>query len=73
MKVELNSTIIGEKITKFPSLGISGNNTVVLFHEKECGIVVSKGDGGWKVGDYRKVWNMDCFTLFKGAVTLSNE
>ena len=45
-------------------------DTVVLFHQKSCGVVV-KGSQSWPLGYYSTGWNMSATVPFEGEVVLS--
>ena len=70
MKAVVNE--IEKKETDFPKLMKTDEDTIVLFHSPEKGIVISS-PGVWNVGSYNGSWNMEAFSDLKGSVTLSND
>lgn len=58
---------------KFPCLMIGNNSLIVMFLHYDWGVVVSKGDTNWSVGDHMKSgWAKTVFKPFNGTVELSN-
>lgn len=64
------------KEIEYPWLGVTSDGLVVLFHDKNCGIVVYKPTDypcPNKLGDYHATWQMVFFEPFTGTLTLSND
>jgi len=72
MKSIVKNTEVKQGV-KFPCLMLGNNSLIVLFMQYDNGVVVSKGDTGWNVGDHMNGgWAMTVFKPFNGTVELSN-
>lgn len=73
MIVELKGTK-KERPRVYPYIGKHPQTkVVVLFTEKDSGVVLEEGDGSsFERGKYSPDWNEAAFKLFEGEVVLSN-
>ena len=71
-KLTINPT---NPVRKYPYLGVTKNNCVVLFREYKTGMVVKEGTyPSHTLGYYCNEWlEDDCFTPLVGMVELSND
>ena len=61
------------EIVNYPCIGIDKKNgTIVLFHDKKCGVVINGITGPWMIGHYSATWHMDSFIVYNDGITLSN-
>lgn len=73
MKSVIKSNQEIKKEKSFPKLMQSKESgNVILFTEKEKGILVFEGDTYYGLGHFSKSWNMDNFIDFEGNIILSN-
>lgn len=64
-----------EKKNEFPCLmeyEDKDANFVVLFTSIGCGTVVFEKKGFHGMGNYSDCWDMECFRIFNGKITLEN-
>lgn len=72
MAIEVKVEKQKKQESEYPKLMASVSGNVVLFLEKNRGILLVS-DGAKVVGDYETTWIEEYFTDFDGTVTLSNK
>ena len=76
----MNSTFVNDKnhkkIIKYPCLGIHNDThdgiLIVLFTDKEDGVVVAQTETSWNIGERSTTFIMEEFHIFDGEVTITN-
>tara|TARA_R110000772_G_scaffold89822_3_gene185891 strand:- start:226 stop:441 length:216 start_codon:yes stop_codon:yes gene_type:complete len=58
---------------KFPCLGRSDDNTIVLFTSKEKGTVLSVDFADYEIGEYSETWHWGAFEPYAGEITITND
>lgn len=74
MKATLNEDLT-VAIATYPFLGVSRKNkTIVLFTDPCVGVCVyASKTSGSDLGEFSDDWDMDCFELYTGTITLEND
>lgn len=59
---------------KYPFLGISSINSIVLFTKPNTGVCLNVGQA-WSIflGQYSESWAMDAFEPYNGKIILEND
>jgi hypothetical protein len=73
MSVKVSLSVALEAVKDFPTLMIDKNKTIVLFSQKDKGVVISSEEGIYSIGDFYDNWAMSCFKGYEGEITLKNE
>lgn len=68
----MKTTVYRTNKDKYPYIGISPTNTIILFTSKNTGTVLDGGSLQWNIGHYADDWNEDKFKPFDGSITLNN-
>lgn len=69
----IKSFVAVEHLKEFPKLvSISHDSLVVLMHKDGRGTVLKSTLDGFKIGEFKKDWNLSEFTDFKGELILEN-
>ena len=58
---------------KFPCLGRSDDNTIVLFTSKDKGTVLSVCDEPYDIGYYSEEWITEGFEPYAGEIIITND
>ncbi len=58
-------------VKEYPYIGITLENTVVLFTIFKTGVCLSSN--AWSVGKYSDTWQEENFKPFEGEIVLSND